>query len=151
MKKTGQKKFFERCTVCAPGWKHTTKKIFFFKIFFAFYYHYTSDNMHAKFRQNWTIFNFHLFFRVHSALIQLKIKNCPILTKFGVHIVWSKVIMKSRKILKKIIFLGCVFILERAQCTAQKNFFAQFFSNNLKCLSSKEFWNRSNKVESRFT
>ena len=46
-----------------------------------------------------------LFFEVHSALNCLKTKNCPILTKFGVHIVWSMVIVKIKNIFEKINFL----------------------------------------------
>ena len=41
-----------------PPWKKVVQKNNFFKIFFAFHNHHTSDYMHAKFRQNRTIFNF---------------------------------------------------------------------------------------------
>ena len=45
-----------------------------------------------------------LIFDVHSALNCMKIKNCPILTKFGMHIVWSMVIEKIKKNFEKIYF-----------------------------------------------
>ena len=44
-------------TVHRP-WKKFVRKINFFKIFFDFHNHHTSDYMHAKFHQNRTIFNF---------------------------------------------------------------------------------------------
>ena len=39
-------------------WKKIVRKINFCNIFFYFYDHHTSDYMHAKFRWNWTIFDF---------------------------------------------------------------------------------------------
>ena len=67
------------CTVHRP-WQKFVRKIDFFKIFFDSNDEPNSDYMHAKFCQNRTIF----IFEVHSALNRLKIKICPILTKFGV-------------------------------------------------------------------
>ena len=48
-------------------------------------------------------------FEVHSALNCLEIKNCPILTKFSVHIVWSMVVIKIKKKFDKIYFLDYFF------------------------------------------
>ena len=50
-----------------------------------------------------------LVFKQFRALCTSKNKNCPILTKFGVHIVWSMVIMKIKKNFEKINFLDNFF------------------------------------------
>ena len=50
---------FRLCTrTVHHSWQKLVQKINFLKIFFAFHNPHTSDYMHAKFRQNRTIFNF---------------------------------------------------------------------------------------------
>ena len=79
--------------------------------------------MHAKFRQNRTIF----IFEVHSALNRLKIKICPILTKFGMHIVWIRLIIKIKKNFEKIYFLD-KFLSWTVHCARYQSEILIFFS-----------------------
>ena len=99
----------------------------FFKFFFAFHNKPTSDNTQAKFHQNWSIFIFrHLL--VHCRpLCTSKDKNWPILTKFGVCIVWSRLIMKSKKNFEKIYFLDR-FLSWSAHCARSQSEILIFFS-----------------------
>ena len=104
------------CTVGAP-WQKRVRKINFFKNFFDFYNKPTSDNTHAKFRQNRTIFVF--WCAQWSTVVQKvsKNKNCLIVTKFGVCIVWSGLVMKmKKKFEKKNHFLDRFLVMERPLC-----------------------------------
>ena len=107
----------------APFMTKIRPKIKFFKFFLAFHNPHTSDYMHAKFRQNWTI----LIFEVHSALNCLKTKKSPILTKFGVHIVWIRLIIKSKKQIEKNYFSD-KFLSWTVHCARYQSEILIFFS-----------------------
>ena len=86
-----------------------------------------SDNTHAKFRQNRIIFVF--WCPQWSTVVQKvsKNKNCPILTKFGVCIVWSGLVIKIKKNFEKSHFLDR-FLSWSAHCARFQSEILIFFS-----------------------
>ena len=109
--------------------KNRSKKYFFFKIFFDFHNKPTSDYTHAKFRQNRTIFIFRHHLGHCGPLCTSKNKNCPILTKFGVCIVWSGLVMKIKKNFEKIYFSDR-FLSWSAHCARSQSEILIFFSKS---------------------
>ena len=92
----GEKKFFKGSGMWAP-WKKIGRKMKKFKIFFCFLNQCTSDYYHAKCCWNRTI-SYFLTPKTHiRALEGSKNKNCLISTKFGMVIVRSTLIKKTKK------------------------------------------------------
>ena len=68
-----------------------------------------------------------LIFRQFRALCTSKIKSCPILTKFGVHIVWIRLIIKIKKNFEKIYFSD-KFLSWTVHCARYQSEILIFFS-----------------------
>ena len=97
---------------CTAHEKKLSKKIIFSKFFLLFIINLLQTICTPNFVKIGQL----LIFEVHSALNCLKIKNCPILTKFGMHIVWSGLIVKSKKNFEKNQFFGQIFFMGGALC-----------------------------------
>ena len=88
------------------------RKINFFKFFFDFHNHHTSDYMHAKFRQNRTIFDF------QTVWCTVHLKNQK-LSDFDE--IWHAYSLKyvdyekQKKILRNL-FFGQIFVMNGALC-----------------------------------
>ena len=82
---------------CTAHEKKLSKKIIFSKFFLLF----IITILQTICMPNFVKIGQFLIFRQFRALCTSKIKNCLILMKFGVHIVWSMVIVKIKKNFEK--------------------------------------------------
>ena len=109
-------------TVHRP-WKKFVRKIIFFKFFLIF----KITILQTICMPNFVKMGQFLIFRQFRALCTSKIKNCPILTKFGVHIVWSMVIGEIKKKFEKIYFSDNFFSWTVHCARVSLNIFIFFF------------------------
>ena len=117
-----KKKFFNKLGMLAP-WKRIGQKMKNFIKFFRFLNQCTSDYYHDKFCRNRTTF----IFWPQKPNLGAKNKSCPILTKFGVVIVRSTLIKKTKKNFEIFHFWANFFSWSAHARPLKKIFFAKKF------------------------